>query len=150
MRDPTYRQAMSYRPLPLAKLLRGLPLKADEVIEASQPTASSRCCLLTSSLASTTLLRFPTSPSSQWTSLGLLSRARPSALSPSTSSGSIRRRPAYAASSAYAVASVRSAEPPARRWPALAIDEALPAVRTGQSLFHRAVVGHTLNGAREC
>jgi hypothetical protein len=32
-RDPTDKQPMSYHPLPLVSLLRGLPLEPDEVIE---------------------------------------------------------------------------------------------------------------------
>jgi mono/diheme cytochrome c family protein len=51
----------------------------------------------------------------------------------------------------YAVASFRIAEPPVRRWPALAVDPKLPAdspIRAGQALFiTQCMVCHTLNGA---
>src|SRR4029077_7381734 len=51
----------------------------------------------------------------------------------------------------YQVATIRNADSPAKRWPALAVDPALPAddpVRAGQALFvTQCLVCHKMNGA---
>jgi hypothetical protein len=136
----------------VSKLLRGLPLKADEVIEVV--ATDGFVTLLPpdpvfgiDDTASLPYLAIEPVDEPWPVIAGETVSAGPFYvvwLNPETSGVRSEQWP-------YAVASVRSAEPPVRRWPALAIDEALPAVRTGQSLFiAQCMVGHTLNGAREC
>ncbi len=51
----------------------------------------------------------------------------------------------------YRVVAIRSADSPAKRWPALGVDPALPAgdpIRAGQTLFvTQCLVCHKMNGA---
>jgi mono/diheme cytochrome c family protein len=151
-RDPTYRQPMSYRALPLASLLRGLPLKPDEVIEVV--ATDGFVTLLPPELvfakddtASVPYLAIEPADEPWPVIPGKTVSAGPFYvvwLKPELSGVRSEQWP-------YAVASFRSAEPPARRWPALAVDPKLPAnspVRAGQALFiTQCMVCHTLNGA---
>jgi Cytochrome c len=151
-RDPTYKQPMKYRALPLASLLHGLPLKPDEVIEVV--ATDGFVTLLPSDLvfakndtASAPYLAIEP-PDEPWPVIpGKTASAGPFYVvwfKPEASGVRSEQWP-------YAVASFRSAEPPERRWPALAADPKVPAdspIRAGQALFiTQCLVCHTLNGA---
>ena len=149
-RDSTYKQPMSYRALPLASLLRGLPLKPDEMIEVG--ATDGFVTLLPPDLVfakndTASVPYLAIEPADEpWPAIpGKTVSAGPFYvvwLKPDLSGVRSEQWP-------YAVASFRSAESPVHRWPALAVDPKLPAdspIRAGQALFiTQCMVCHTLN-----
>lgn len=151
-RDPTYKRPTSYRAVPLAALLRDLPLQPDEEVQVEATDGFV-----------TTLPRelvFPKNASASIPYLAIEPSGEPWPIIPGRT---ISAGPFYVvwlkpeASGVrseqwpYAVASFQSAEPSWRRWPALAVDPSLPAqspIRVGQALFvTQCLVCHPLNGA---
>ena len=127
-RNSTYKQPMSYRALPLASLLRDLRLGPDEVIEIV--ATDGFVTLLPPDLVfakgrTASVPYLAVEPADKpWPAVpGKAGSAGPFYvvwLKPELSGVRSEQWP-------YAVASFRGAESPAHRWPALAVDEALPA-----------------------
>lgn len=155
-RDPTYQRPMSYRALPLASLLRELSLKPGDMpgdmIEVAATdgfvTLLPRDLVLANTDAGSAAYLAIEPMGDPWPVIpGKTISAGPFYvvwLRPEASGVRSEQWP-------YAVASFRGAEQPVRRWPALAVDDALPAdspIRAGQALFvTQCMVCHTLNGA---
>ena len=151
-RDPAYKQPMSYRALPLASLLRGLPLKPDEVIEVV--ATDGFVTLLPPDLVFTK----NDTASVPYLAIEPVDEPWPVIPGKTVSAGPfyvVWLKPELSGVRSeqwpYGVASFRSAELPVRRWPALAVDANIPAdspIRSGQALFiTQCMVCHTLNGA---
>jgi mono/diheme cytochrome c family protein len=151
-RDNAYGSAMRYRALPLAHLLSGFDLPRDQILETV--ASDGFIGLLPVDLvlhsrpeqAQAYLAIEP--PDAPWP---LLPGGQHSAgpfyivwLHPEASGVRSEQWP-------YQVATIRNADSPAKRWPALAVDPALPSgdpVRAGQALFvAQCLVCHKMNGA---
>jgi mono/diheme cytochrome c family protein len=151
-RDATYKRAMHYRAVPLERLLAGLDLPRDQVLEAV--ATDGFVGMLPADLvlhpqpggAQAYLAIEPTD--APWPRLqGSDDNAGPFYivwLRPEASGVRSEQWP-------YKVGAIRSADSPAKRWPALGVDPALPAgdpVRAGQTLFvAQCLACHKLNGA---
>jgi mono/diheme cytochrome c family protein len=151
-RDNAYGRAMHYRAMPLDRLLAGLDLPQDQVLEAVasdgfigmlpvdlvlRPSPGGARAYLAIEPAQT-----------PWPPLkGSAASAGPFYvvwLNPEAAGVRSEQWP-------YRVVAIRSADSPAKRWPALGVDPALPAgdpIRAGQVLFvTQCLVCHKLNGA---
>jgi mono/diheme cytochrome c family protein len=152
-RDPTYKRSASYRAVPLARLLSDLSLKPDEVIEVVAtdgfvtPLPADLVFAKNGAAAAVPYLAIEPAEKPWPVIPGKTVSAGPFYLvwfRPEASGVRSEQWP-------YAVASFRTAESPLRRWPALAVDAALPAdspIRAGQSVFiTQCMVCHGLNGS---
>lgn len=151
-RDPTYKRSMSYRALPLARLLHDLPVKPGEVIEVSASDG------FVTPIPSDLLFAKDGSASVAYLAIEREDEPWPVIPGKTVSAGPfyvvwIKPEASGVRSEQwpYAVVSFHSAESPLRRWPVLAVDTALPAdspIRAGQSLFiTQCMVCHSINGA---
>jgi len=152
LRDPSYGRPMRYRALPLAALLAGGRILPDQVLEtvASDGFVAmlpSDLVLESSTKAAKAYLAIePTA--APWPALpGKPFSAGPFYLVWLDPEASGIRGEQWV----YMVSRIRSADSPAKRWPALAVDPSLPAgdpLRSGQALFvTQCLVCHRLNGA---
>ena len=151
-RDNAYHRAMHYRALPLDRLLAGLDLPRDQILEAVATDGFI-------GLLPVDLILHP-APGGARAYLAIETAEAPW---PPISGTEASAGPFYvvwlnpAASGIrseqwpYQVATIRSAVSPAKRWPALGVDPSLPAgdpIRQGQALFvTQCLVCHKLNGA---
>ena len=151
-RDATYKRPMHYHAIAMDRLLAGMDLPKDEVLEAVaadgfigmlpaelilHPGAGAARAYLAIELTDT-----------PWPPLaGKTVSAGPFYVVWTTPEASGIRTEQWP----YQVAAIRGAESPARRWPALGVDPSLPAgdpIRAGQTLFvTQCLVCHQLNGA---
>ena len=150
--DVTYRRAMRYRAIPMEKLLSGTDLPRDQILEA----VASDGFVATLPVD---LLLHPQADGAQ----AYLAIEPPDAPWPKLNGKQVSTGPFYVVwlrpdaagvrseQWPYQVATIRSADSPAKRWPALGVDPALPAsdpIRAGQTLFvTQCLPCHRLNGA---
>lgn len=152
LRDPSYGRPMRYRALPLAALLAGGRILPDQVLEtvASDGFVAmlpSDLVLESSTKAAKAYLAIEPA-AAPWPALpGKPFSAGPFYLVWLDPEASGIRGEQWV----YMVSRIRSADSPAKRWPALAVDPSLPAgdpLRSGQALFvTQCLVCHQLNGA---
>jgi len=151
-RDVTYRVPMTYRAVPVASLFAGMTLPPDSVIEAV--TLDGFIAQLPPDL----LLNTDRDKAVAWLAVEPADHPWPPIPKKDASAG-----PFYIVWTGAAVGSIRSEQwpyqvaklisqpSPAARWPALAVDAALPAtdpLRAGQALFAvQCLPCHKLNGA---
>jgi mono/diheme cytochrome c family protein len=151
-RDVAYRGPMTYRAVPVASLLAGMTLPQDSVIEAVALNG------FVAQLPPDLLLNTDERTAVAWLAIEPAERAWPRFPDKDESAG-----PFYIVWSGAEVGSIRSeqwpyqlaklvsAPSPLSRWPALAVDSALPPsdpVRAGQALFIvQCLTCHKLNGA---
>jgi mono/diheme cytochrome c family protein len=150
--DVTYQRAMHYRAIPMDKLLAGIDLPSDQILEAvatdgfvgalpAEPVLHPQPDGARAYLA----IEPPDAP---WPKLkGREVSAGPFYvvwLKPEASGVRSEQWP-------YALGTLRSADSPAKRWPALGVDPSLAAndpIRAGQTLFvTQCLACHRLNGA---
>jgi mono/diheme cytochrome c family protein len=152
VRDVTYRVRMSYRAVPVASLLAGMTLPPDGVIEAV--TLDGFIAQLPPDL----VLNTDESKAVAWLAIEPADHPWPPIPKKDATAG-----PFYIVWTGAAVGSIRSEQwpyqmaklvsqpSPATRWPALAVNSALPPtdpVRAGQALFVvQCLPCHKLNGA---
>ena len=152
LRDATYGGEMHYRAVPLQALVAGLTLPPDQVLEA---VASDGFVGL---LPAELVLNAPIGGAQAYLAIEPADAPWPKLKGKEVSAG-----PFYVvwlmpeASGVrseqwpYQVAAIRSADSPAKRWPALGVDPALEAgdpIRAGQTLFvTQCLACHKLNGA---
>jgi mono/diheme cytochrome c family protein len=152
VRDVTYRVPMTYRAVPLASLLAGMTLPPDSVIEAV--TLDGFIAQLPPDL----VLNTNKSKAVAWLAIETADHPWPPIPEKDASAG-----PFYIVWTGAAVDTIRSEQwpyqmeklvgqpSPATRWPALAVNSALPPtdpVRAGQALFVvQCLPCHKLNGA---
>jgi mono/diheme cytochrome c family protein len=150
--DPSYGRPMRYRALPLAVLLAGRKIPADQVLETVASDGFVAMLpgdlVLASSPASSKAYLAIEPEQAPWPALpGKRASAGPFYLVWLDPEASSVRGEQWV----YMVSRIRTADSPARRWPALAVDPALPAgdpLRSGQALFvTQCLVCHQLNGA---
>jgi len=151
LRDPSYGRPMRYRALPLAALLAGGRILPDQVLEtvASDGFVAmlpSDLVLESSTKAAKAYLAIEPA-AAPWPALpGKPFSAGPFYLVWLDPEASGIRGEQWV----YMVSRIRSADSPAKRWPALAVDPSLPAgdpLRSGQALFvTQCLVCHQLNG----
>jgi mono/diheme cytochrome c family protein len=150
--DVTYRVPMTYRAVPVASLLAGMTLSPDSVIEAVTLDG----CV--AQLPPDLLLNSDESKAVAWLAIEPADHPWPAIPEKNASAG-----PFYIVWTGTAVATIRSEQwpyqmaklvsqpAPATRWPALAVNSALPPtdpVRAGQALFIvQCLPCHKLNGA---
>ena len=150
--DVTYRVKMSYRAVPVAALLAGMTIAADSVIEAVASDG------FIAQLPLDLVLNTDQSKAVAWLAIEPADHPWPPIPGKDASAG-----PFYIVWTGAEVASIRSEQwpyqmarlesqpSPASRWPALAVDPALPPadpIRAGQSLFVvQCLTCHKLNGA---
>jgi mono/diheme cytochrome c family protein len=151
-RDVAYGTAMTYRAVPLAALLDGLAPPPDSVIEAVATdgfAAQLPVDLLANTDARQAVAWVAVEPAdAPWPALpGKTVSAGPFYLVWTGDRVSMIRSEQWP----FQMARLSSQPSPARRWPQLAVDPALPAgdpVRAGQALFvTECMVCHRLNGA---
>src|ERR1051326_4956633 len=151
-RDITYRMPMSYRAVPVASLLVGMTLPPDSVLEAV--TLDGFIAQLPPDL----VLNTDQAKAVAWLAIEPADRPWPSIPQKDASAG-----PFYIVWTGAEVGTIRSEQwpyqmaklvsqpSPATRWPALAVNSALPAtdpIRAGQALFVvQCLPCHKLNGA---
>jgi mono/diheme cytochrome c family protein len=151
-RDITYRAPMKYRAVPVASLLAGMTLPPDSVLEAV--TLDGFIAQLPPDL----VLNTDAGKAVAWLAIEPTDHPWPPIAGKDASAG-----PFYIVWTGAAVDTIRSEQwpyqmaklisqrSPAARWPALAVDAALPAtdpVRAGQALFVvQCLPCHKLNGA---
>jgi len=152
VRDVTYRVPMTYRAVPVASLLAGMTLPPDSVIEAV--TLDGFIAQLPPDL----VLNTNKSKAVAWLAIEPADHPWPPIPEKDASAG-----PFYIVWTGAAVGTIRSEQwpyqmaklvsqpSPAARWPALAVNSALPPtdpVRAGQALFvEQCLPCHKLNGA---
>lgn len=150
-RDVTYRMPMTYRAVPVASLLAGMPLAPGNVIEAVALDG------FAAQLPPELLLNTDASKAIAWLAIEPADRTWPPIPEKDASAGpfymvwtgaevgSIRSE-----QWAYQVAKLVSQPSPVSRWPVLAVDSALPPTdpaRAGQALFFvQCLPCHKLNG----
>lgn len=151
-RDATYKRPMRYRAIPLDRLLAGMELPPDQVLEAVatdgfvgmlpvdlvlHPAADAARAYLAVEPAETPWPAIPGKAESAGPFYIVWTR-------PEASGIRTEQWP-------YQVAAIRGADSPAKRWPQLGVDSSLPAgdpIRAGQTLFvTQCLVCHQLNGA---
>jgi mono/diheme cytochrome c family protein len=151
-RDVAYRGPMTYRAVPVAALLAGMTLPHDSVIEAVALNG------FVAQLPPDLLLNTDEGTAVAWLAIEVAEHPWPPIRNSNESAG-----PFYIVWTGAEVGSIRSeqwpyqlaklvsAPSPLSRWPALAVDSALPAadpVRAGQALFIvQCLTCHKLNGA---
>lgn len=151
-RDVTYRVPMTYRAVPVASLLAGITPPRDSVIEAVALNG------FIAQLPPDLLLNTDERKAVAWLAIEPADRPWPPIPRKDVSAG-----PFYIVWTGADVGSIRSEQwpyqmanlvsqpSPAARWPALAVDSALPStdpVRAGQALFVvQCLTCHKLNGA---
>jgi mono/diheme cytochrome c family protein len=151
-RDVTYRVPMTYRAVPVASLLAGMTLPPDSVLEAV--TLDGFIAQLPPDL----ILNTDEGKAVAWLAIEPAERPWPPIPGKDASAG-----PFYVVWTGAAVGTIRSEQwpyqmaklvsqpSPATRWPALAVNSALPPtdpVRAGQALFVvQCLPCHKLNGA---
>lgn len=151
-RDATYKRPMHYHAIPMDRLLAGMDLPTDQILEAVATDG------FIGMLPADLVLR-PGADAAR----AYLAIESPDAPWPPLSGKSVSAGPFYVVWTKpeasgirteqwpYQVAAVRSADSPAKRWPELSVDPSLPAdgpVRAGQILFvTQCLVCHQLNGA---
>jgi mono/diheme cytochrome c family protein len=151
-RDVSYRMPMTYRAVPMASLLAGMTLPPDSVIEAV--TLDGFIAQLPPDL----ILNTDAGKAVAWLAIEPADHPWPVMPGKDATAG-----PFYIVWTGAAVGTIRSEQwpyqmaklvsqpSPAARWPALAVDAALPAtdpVRAGQALFVvQCLPCHKLNGA---
>jgi mono/diheme cytochrome c family protein len=151
-RDVTYRVPMTYRAVPVASLLAGITLPRDSVIEAVALNG------FIAQLPPDLLLNTDERKAVAWLAIEPADRPWPPIPRKDVSAG-----PFYIVWTGADVGSIRSEQwpyqmanlvsqpSPDARWPALAVDSALPStdpVRAGQALFVvQCLTCHKLNGA---
>jgi mono/diheme cytochrome c family protein len=150
--DPSYGRPMRYRALPLASLLAGRRLPSDQMLETVARDGfvamlPSDLVLAPSGGASMVYLAIEPE-AAPWPSLpGKAVSAGPFYLVWLDPQASGVRSEQWV----YMVSQIRSVDSPAKRWPSMAVDAALPAgdpLRAGQALFvTQCLVCHKLNGA---
>ena len=152
LRDPSYGRPMRYRALPLAALLAGGRILPDQVLETVASdgfVAMLPSDLVLGASAGAAKAYLAIEPASApWPALpGKPFSAGPFYLVWLDPEASGIRGEQWV----YMVSRIRSADSPAKRWPALAVDPSLPAgdpLRSGQALFvTQCLVCHRLNGA---
>lgn len=149
--DVAYGRPMTYRALPLARLLEGFALPPGEVLEM----------IATDGFAATLPLdlAFATGEGAEpWLAIEPAQAPWPLLPGKQSSAGPfylVWLRPEASGVRSeqwpYAVATIRAVPSPASRWPEIAVDSALPAsdpIRAGQEVFVvQCMACHTLNGA---
>jgi mono/diheme cytochrome c family protein len=151
-RDVTYRVPMTYRAVPVASLLAGMTLPADSVIEAVALNG------FIAQLPPDLVLNSDASKAIAWLAIEPADHPWPPIPEKDVSAG-----PFYIVWTGAEVGSIRSEQwpyqmaklvsqpSPASRWPALAVNSALPSTdpaRAGQALFvMQCLTCHKLNGA---
>jgi mono/diheme cytochrome c family protein len=151
-RDVSYRMQMSYRAVPVASLLAGMKLPDDSVIEAVALDG------FIAQLPPDLVLNTDNSKAVAWLAIEPVDRPWPQMPGKDTSAG-----PFYIVWTGAEVGGIRSEQwpyhiaqlvsqpSPASRWPALAVNSALPSTdpaRAGQVLFVvQCLPCHRLNGA---
>jgi len=151
-RDISYRVPMTYRAVPVASLLAGITLPDDSVIEAVALNG------FVAQIPPGLLLNTDESKAVAWLAIEPQDRPWPPLPHKDENAG-----PFYIVWTGAEVGSIRSEQwpyqlaklksqpSPAARWPALAVDPALPPtdpVRAGQALFFvQCLTCHKLNGA---
>ncbi len=152
VRDVTYHVSMTYRAVPVASLLAGMTLPPDSVIEAVALDG------FAAQLPPDLVLNTDASKAVAWLAIEPADHPWPSIPDKAVSAG-----PFYIVWTGAEVASIRSEQwpyqvgklvsqpSPAARWPALAVNSALPPtdpIRAGQALFAvQCLPCHKLNGA---
>jgi mono/diheme cytochrome c family protein len=151
-RDASYRQAMRYRAIPLDRLLAGADLPRDQILEAVATDG------FVGMLPVDLILHAPPGAAQAYLAVEPAGAPWPPLPAKTVSAGPfyiVWLRPEASGIRSeqwpYQVAVIRSADSPAKRWPALGVDPSLPAgapVRAGQTLFvTQCLVCHKLNGA---
>jgi mono/diheme cytochrome c family protein len=152
VRDVTYRVPMTYRGVPVASLLAGMTFPPDSVIEAVAIDG------FIAQLPPDLVLNIDESKAVAWLAIELADESWPPIPEKDVSAG-----PFYIVWTGTEVGSIRSEQwpyqmaklvsqpSPALRWPALAVNSALPPTdpaRAGQALFVvQCLTCHELNGA---
>jgi len=124
-RDVAYRTPRTYRAVALAKLLEGVAIPPDAVVEAAAQDGFVTQLLAIWSTPTTTSSRIWQSKSP--TRRGRQFQVRIRAQAPSISYGSaIKRHPSPIMKWPYQVVSLSVQDAPAKRWPSLAVDPPAP------------------------
>ncbi|MFI5012456.1 MAG: c-type cytochrome [Hyphomicrobiales bacterium] len=151
-RDPSYRRAMHYRAAPLERLLAGIDLPRDQVLEAVASDG------FVGMLPVDLVLHAPPGGAQAYLAIETAEAPWPPLPGKEASAGPfyvvwLRSETSGVRSEQwpYQVAAIRGVDSPAKRWPALGVDPRLRAgdsVRAGQTLFvTQCLVCHKLNGA---
>jgi mono/diheme cytochrome c family protein len=151
-RDVTYRRTMHYRAVPLERLLAGIDLPRDQILEAVATDG------FVGMLPVDLVLHAAPDGARGYLAIETAEAPWPALSGKQVSAGPfyvVWLRPEASGVRSeqwpYQVATIRSADSPAKRWPALGVDPALPAgdpVRAGQTLFvAQCLACHKLNGA---
>ena len=150
--DPSYKKTMHYRAVPLSALLAGMKLPPDSVIEAVANdgfVAQLPVDLLLNDNADAAQAFLAIEPpDAPWPALpGKKASAGAFYIVWLNASASGIRSEQWP----FMIATLRSADSPAKRWKELAVDPALPAaspIRAGQALYvTQCMACHKLNGA---
>jgi mono/diheme cytochrome c family protein len=151
-RDESYKRPMHYHAIPMDRLLAGMDLPSDQILEAVAMDGFAG--MLPADLA----LRPGADAARAYLAIEL-----PDAPWPPLSGKSVSAGPFYVVWTnpeasgirseqwPYQVTAIRGADSPAKRWPELSVDPSLPVadpIRAGQTLFStQCLVCHQLNGA---
>lgn len=152
LRDNAYGRTMHYRALPLDCLLAGLDLPRDQILEAVAMDG------FIGMLPVDLVLHPPSGGARAYLAIEPADAPWPAIKGGHASAGPfyvVWLNPEAAGVRSeqwpYQIVAIRSADSPAKRWPALGVDPSLPAgdpVRAGQTLFvTQCLVCHKLNGA---
>jgi mono/diheme cytochrome c family protein len=151
-RDNAYRRAMRYRAVPLDRLLAGLELPRNQILEAVASDG------FIGQLPVDLILHPAPGGARAYLAIEPAGEPWPPISSTQASAGPfyvVWLNPGASGIRSeqwpYQVAAIRGADSPAKRWPALGVDPSLPAsdpIREGQRLFvTQCLVCHRLNGA---
>jgi mono/diheme cytochrome c family protein len=151
-RDSAYRRAMHYRALSLERLLAGIDLPRDQILEAVATDG------FVGMLPVDLVLHAPPGGAHAYLAIEPAEAPWPPLPGKEVSAGPfyvVWLRPEASGVRSeqwpYQVEAIRSVDSPAKRWPALGVDSTLRAgdpVRAGQTLFvAQCLVCHKLNGA---
>jgi mono/diheme cytochrome c family protein len=151
-RDATYKRAMHYSAIPMDRLLAGMDLPTDQILEAVATDGFIGMVpvdLVLHPGAQAARAYLAVEPAdAPWPPLsGKTATAGPFYIVWTRPEASGIRTEQWP----YQVAAIRGADSPAKRWPELNVDTSLPAgdpIRAGQTLFAtQCLVCHQLNGA---
>jgi mono/diheme cytochrome c family protein len=152
VRDATYGRAMHYRALPLERLLPGIDMPRDQILEAVATDG------FVGMLPVDLVLHAPPGGARAYLAIEPADAPWPKLSGKEVSAGPfyiVWLRPEASGVRSeqwpYQVATIRGADSPAKRWPALGVSPALRAgdpIRAGQTLFvTQCLPCHKLNGA---
>jgi mono/diheme cytochrome c family protein len=151
-RDATYKRPMRYHAIAIGRLLAGMDLPKDQVLEAVATDG------FIGMLPADLVLHPGADAARAYLAIELTDAPWPPLAGRTVSAGPfyvVWTRPEASGIRTeqwpYQVAAIRGADSPAKRWPELSVDPSLPAgdpIRAGQTLFvTQCLVCHQLNGA---